>query len=93
MVGEFGGTFSANWDRIPAELADQLTPEQLGWMVDLLTEAYMDGQRQPPLRSTPDRWRVTAGIARRVEYSHHILQRYRCIKGISKRCRRTRWTR
>ena len=46
-VGESGGTFAANWDRIPAELADQLTPEQLGWIVDLLADAYTDGQRHP----------------------------------------------
>lgn len=46
-VGEFHGTFAANWDRIPTELADQLTPEQLGWIVDLLADAYTDGQRHP----------------------------------------------
>ncbi|PXY87344.1 hypothetical protein DKK68_06180 [Bifidobacterium asteroides] len=46
-VGEFGSTFAANWDRIPVELADQLTPEQLGWVVDLLADAYTDGQRHP----------------------------------------------
>ena len=46
-VGEFRSTFAANWDRIPTELADQLTPEQLGWIVDLLADAYTDGQRHP----------------------------------------------
>lgn len=46
-VGESGGAFAANWDRIPAELAVQLTPEQLGWIVDLLADAYTDGQRHP----------------------------------------------
>ena len=46
-VGGFHSTFEANWDRIPAELADQLTPEQLGWIVDLLADAYTDGQRHP----------------------------------------------
>lgn len=46
-VGGFGSTFAANWDRIPAELADQLTPEQLGWIVDLLADAYTDGRRHP----------------------------------------------
>ena len=46
-VGEFGSTFEANLERIPAGLADQLTPEQIGWMVDLLADAYTDGQRHP----------------------------------------------
>lgn len=46
-VGEFHSTFEANWDRIPTELADQLTPEQLGWIVDLLADAYTDGRRHP----------------------------------------------
>lgn len=46
-VGGYHSTFAANRDRIPAELADQLTPEQLGWIVDLLADAYTDGQRHP----------------------------------------------
>ena len=46
-VGKYHSTFEANLKRIPAELADQLTPEQLGWIVDLLADAYMDGQRHP----------------------------------------------
>lgn len=46
-AGESGGAFAANWNRIPAELAVQLTPEQLGWIVDLLADAYTDGQRHP----------------------------------------------
>ncbi len=46
-AGELDGAFAANWDRIPAELAVQLTPEQLGWIVDLLADAYTDGQRHP----------------------------------------------
>ena len=46
-VGGFHDTFAANLERIPAGLADQLTPEQLGWIVDLLHDAYTDGQRHP----------------------------------------------
>ena len=46
-VGQFHDTFEANLERIPAGLADQLTPEQIGWMVDLLADAYTDGQRHP----------------------------------------------
>ena len=46
-VGEFHSTFEANLERIPAGLADQLTPEQLGWVIDLLADAYTDGQRHP----------------------------------------------
>ena len=46
-IGKYHGTFAANLKRIPAELADQLTPEQLGWIVDLLADAYTDGQRHP----------------------------------------------
>ena len=46
-VGGYHDTFAANFERIPAGLADQLTPEQLGWMVDLLADAYTDGQRHP----------------------------------------------
>ena len=46
-AGELDGAFAANRNRIPAELADQLTPEQLGWIMDLLADAYTDGQRHP----------------------------------------------
>ena len=46
-AGELDGAFAANRNRIPAELADQLTPEQLGRIVDLLADAYTDGQRHP----------------------------------------------
>ncbi|PXY81423.1 hypothetical protein [Bifidobacterium asteroides] len=46
-AGELDGAFAANSNRIPAELADQLTPEQLGWIMDLLADAYTDGQRHP----------------------------------------------
>lgn len=46
-AGGFHDTFDANLERIPAGLADQLTPEQLGWIVDLLHDAYTDGQRHP----------------------------------------------
>ena len=46
-AGEPDGAFAANSNRIPAELADQLTPEQLGRIVDLLADAYTDGQRHP----------------------------------------------
>ena len=46
-VGGYHDTFEANLERIPAELADQLTPEQLGWIVDLLADAYTDGQQHP----------------------------------------------
>ena len=46
-VGKYHSTFEASLERIPAELADQLTPEQLGWIVDLLADAYTDGQRHP----------------------------------------------
>lgn len=46
-TGGFGDTFSANWRRIPVELKEDLTPERLGWIVDLLHQAYVDGQRHP----------------------------------------------
>ena len=46
-VGEFHSTFETNLERVPAGLADQLTPEQLGWVIDLLADAYTDGQRHP----------------------------------------------
>lgn len=46
-IGCFSDTFNINLKRIPAGLADLLTPEQLGWMVDLLYDAYTDGQRHP----------------------------------------------
>lgn len=46
-IGCFGDTFNVNLKRIPSGLADLLTPEQLGWIVDLLYDAYTDGQRHP----------------------------------------------
>ena len=46
-IGGFSDTFNVNLKRIPASLADLLTPEQLGWIVDLLYDAYTDGQRHP----------------------------------------------
>ena len=46
-VGKYHDTFETNLERVPAGLADQLTPEQLGWIVDLLADAYADGRRHP----------------------------------------------
>lgn len=44
-IGECHDKYLASWERIPQGLIDALSPEQLGWVVDLLHIAYEDGQK------------------------------------------------
>lgn len=46
-IGGFGASFARSLQRVPRGLSDTLTPEQLGWMVDLLADAFHDGQQHP----------------------------------------------
>ena len=43
-IGRCGDTFRANYDRIPEDLKDQLTPNQLGRLIDAFYECYGDGK-------------------------------------------------
>lgn len=43
-IGRCGDTFRANYDRIPEDLKDQLTPDQLGRLVDAFYECYGEGK-------------------------------------------------
>lgn len=43
-IGRCGDTFRANYDRIPEDLKDQLTPDQLGRLTDAFYECYGDGK-------------------------------------------------
>lgn len=43
-IGRCGDTFRVNYDRIPEDLKDQLTPDQLGRLVDAFYECYGEGK-------------------------------------------------
>ena len=43
-IGCSGDTFRANYDRIPDDLKDQLTPDQLGRLTDAFYECYGNGK-------------------------------------------------
>lgn len=43
-IGRCGDTFRANYDRIPEDLKDQLTPNQLGRLTDAFYECYGEGK-------------------------------------------------
>lgn len=43
-IGRCGDTFRVNYDRIPDDLKDQLTPDQLGRLTDAFYECYGEGK-------------------------------------------------
>ena len=43
-IGSCGDTFRRCYDRIPEDLKDQLTPDQLGKLTDAFYECYGDGK-------------------------------------------------
>lgn len=43
-IGRCGDTFRANYDRIPEDLKDQLTPDQIGQLIDAFYECYGEGK-------------------------------------------------
>ena len=43
-IGTFGDTFHANYDRIPDNLKESLSPEDLGSLVDAFYQCYGDGK-------------------------------------------------
>lgn len=43
-IGRCGDTFLVNYDRIPDDLKDQLTPDQLGRLTDAFYECYGEGK-------------------------------------------------
>ena len=43
-IGRCGDTFRVNYDRIPDDLKDQLTPDQLGRLTDAFYECYGQGK-------------------------------------------------
>ena len=43
-IGTCADTFQANYDRIPEDLKEELTPEQLGRLVDSFYRCYGDGK-------------------------------------------------
>ena len=45
-IGSCGDTFRANYDRIPEDLKDELTPDQLGKLVDSFYQCYGDGKNE-----------------------------------------------
>lgn len=45
-IGRCGDTFRANYDRIPGDLKDQLTPDQLGRLTDAFYECYGEGKER-----------------------------------------------
>lgn len=53
-IGTFSEMFSRNWEHMPVQLRKELTPEQLGWTVDLLADSYHAGQQHPQGGNTGD---------------------------------------
>ena len=45
-IGSCGDTFRANYNRIPDDLKDELTPDQLGRLVDSFYQCYGDGKNE-----------------------------------------------
>ncbi len=45
-IGRFGETFRANFNRIPADLVEKLTPEELASLVDAFYQCYGDGKNE-----------------------------------------------
>lgn len=43
-IGRCEYTFFKNYDRIPEDLKDQLTPDQLGRLIDAFYECYGEGK-------------------------------------------------
>nr|DAO05073.1 MAG TPA: hypothetical protein [Bacteriophage sp.] len=43
-IGRCADTFNANYSRIPDDLKDQLTPDQLGRLIDAFYECYGEGK-------------------------------------------------
>ena len=45
-LGTCADTFQANYDRIPEDLKDELTPDQLGRLLDAFYQCYGDGKNE-----------------------------------------------
>ncbi len=45
IIGTCGDTFNANYNRIPEDLKDKLTPSELASLVDAFYKCYGDGKR------------------------------------------------
>lgn len=45
-IGSCGDSFRASYDRIPEDLKDELTPDQLGRLADAFYECYGDGKNE-----------------------------------------------
>lgn len=45
-IGSCGDAFRASYDRIPEDLKDELTPDQLGRLTDAFYECYGDGKNE-----------------------------------------------
>ena len=43
-IGRFGETFRSNFNRIPEDLVEKLTPEELASLVDAFHQCYGDGK-------------------------------------------------
>lgn len=45
-IGSCGDAFRLNYDRIPDDLKDELTPDQLGNLTDAFYQCYGDGKNE-----------------------------------------------
>lgn len=43
-IGRCGDTFRVNYDRIPDDLKEKLTPDELGRLIDAFYECYGEGK-------------------------------------------------
>lgn len=44
-IGEYGDTFQKNFERIPEGIADKLSPEELGALVDAFYKCYTETEK------------------------------------------------
>lgn len=45
-IGKYGCTFAENYNRVPQEIADKLSPEEIAELVDSFYNCYSDGRKR-----------------------------------------------
>ena len=45
-IGKYGCTFAENYNRVPQEIADKLSPEEIAELVDSFYDCYSDGRKR-----------------------------------------------
>lgn len=45
-IGKYGCAFAENYNRVPQEIADKLSPEEIAELVDSFYDCYSDGRKR-----------------------------------------------